>query len=261
MSEAPPFFTRYGFGDLDPAALTLTVTPYPEICVAGTLRATVVVSAIDLLGAASTREIAGVDATFTSDLSLRIARPGRPARIEARAERLRDGRRLVTTGVTLEADGAPWAYGETTFSRLARDPKEAVERSALVTPTEIPRHPLARPLSEEVGVTVLDPEAGRIRIPLRPALLNPEGVLQGALVALAVECAALACADAVLGRAQAVCALDLRYLAATAAGPVESEAAWIGAASGRMLRVRLRDAGRDGRITTTALVRVVDAPA
>ena len=59
MSEAPPFFTRYGFGDLDPAALTLTVTPYPEICVAGTLRATVVVSAIDLLGAASTREIAG----------------------------------------------------------------------------------------------------------------------------------------------------------------------------------------------------------
>ena len=107
MSEAP-FFTRYGFGDLDPAALTLTVTPYPEICVAGTLRATVVVSAIDLLGAASTREIAGVDATFTSDLSLRIAlAPGRPARIEASAERLRDGRRLVTTGVTLEADGAP----------------------------------------------------------------------------------------------------------------------------------------------------------
>jgi acyl-coenzyme A thioesterase PaaI-like protein len=261
MSEAPPFFTRYGFSDLDPAALALTVTPYPEICVAGALRATIVASAIDLLGAACTREIAEVDATFTSDLSLRIARPGMPARIEASAERLRGGRRLVTTGVTLEADGAPWAYGETTFSRIARDPEEAPDRSELVTPSKIPRHPLSRPLAEEVGVTVLDPTAGRIRIPLRPALLNPEGVLQGALVALAVECAALACADAGLGRAQAVCALDLRYLAAAAAGPVESEAAWIGAPSDRMLRVRLRDSGRDHRITTTALVRVVDAPA
>lgn len=260
MSEAPPFFTRYGFSGLDPIAHSLAITPYPEIGVAGALRATVVASAVDLLGAACTREIAGTDATFTSDLSLRIARPGMPSRIDVHAERLRSGRRLVSTAVALEVDGAPWAYGETTFSRIARNPDDAPERSKLVTPTEIPSHPLERPLADEVGVRILDPAAGRIRIPLRAALLNPEGILQGALVALGVECAALACADAAFGRAQAVCALDLRYLASASTGPVESEAAWIGAAADRMLRVRLRDAGRQDRITTTALVRVVDAP-
>ena len=85
--------------------------------------------------------------------------------------------------------------------------------------------------------------------------------MQGALVALAVECAALAAAEHSIGRAQAVSEMDLRYLAAAADGPVESEAHWIGGHEDRMLRVVLRDAGRDGRVTTTALVRVVDAPA
>lgn len=260
MSDAPPFFTRYGFRDLDTAAHSLSITPYPEICLAGTLSATVAVSAVDLLGALCTREIAAADATFTSDLSLRIPRPGLPKRIEVRGERLRGGRRLVTSGITLEADGHPWAYGETTFSRIARDPEDAPDLATLATPSELPSHPLERPLVEEVGVEVLDPTAGRIRVPLRPALLNPEGTLQGALVGLAVECAALACADAALGAPQAVCALDLRYLASASAGPVESEAAWIGSATDRMLRIVLRDTGRAHRITTTALVRVVDAP-
>lgn len=261
MSDAPPFFTRYGFSDLDLASHRLAITPYPEVCRGGALSATVVASAIDILGGVCTREIAGVDATFTSDLSLRIARPGIPPRIEGRGERLRTGRRLVTTAVTLDVDGRPWAYGETTFSRIPRDPADAPERSKLVTPSPLPSHPLTRVLSDEVGVEVLDPARGRVRIPLRPALRNPEGVLQGALVALAVECAALAVAEAALGRAQVVCELDLRFLASAASGPVESEATWIGTPTDRLLRVVLRDAGRESRLTTTALVRVSDAPA
>ncbi|MGB0620384.1 MAG: PaaI family thioesterase [Myxococcota bacterium] len=261
MSEAPPFFTRYGFSDLDPTGHRLAISPYPWICRAGALRATIVASAIDILGGVCTREIAGADATFTSDLSLRIPSPGTPERIEAVGSRLREGRRLVTTGVMLESGGHAWGYGETTFSRIARAPKDAPPLEKLATPTPLPSHPLEQDLAEEVGVELLDATQGQVRIVLRPSLLNPEGVMQGALVALAVECGALACAEEALGRAQAVSELDLRYLAAASRGPVESETRWIGRPGDRMLRVVLRDVGRDDRVTTTALVRLVDARA
>ena len=70
-----------------------------------------------------------------------------------------------------------------------------------------------------------------------------------------VECAALACADARSSRPNVVRELDLRYLAGASKGPVTSESAWIGDPTAGMLRVALRDEGKDGRITTTALVR------
>ena len=167
----------------------------------------------------------------------------------------------MTTGVTLDSGGHAWGYGETTFSRIARAPEDAPPLEKLATPTPLPSNPLEQNLAEEVGVELLDATHGQVRIALRPALLNPEGVMQGALVALAVECGALACAEEALGRAQAVSELDLRYLASASRGPVESETHWIGRPGDRMLRVVLRDVGRDDRVTTTALVRLVDARA
>jgi len=260
QTSPPPFFTRYGFSRTNESDVELTIDPYPEICIGGALRATVVASAIDLVGGFHTRKIAGTDATFTSDLSLRIPCPGMPVRIETRGTRLRSGRRLVSTSVTLEADGAPYAFGTTTFSRIGRRPEEAPDLAALSTPLVIERHPLERSLDEEVGIERVDAASGLVRLTLRPALLNPEGVMQGALVALVVECAALALADTGLARPQVVTELDLRYLASASVGPVESQALWIGAPADRMIRVELRDSGRAQRLTTAALVRVADAP-
>jgi acyl-coenzyme A thioesterase PaaI-like protein len=110
-----------------------------------------------------------------------------------------------------------------------------------------------------VGIELIDAAEGSLRLPLRPALLNPEGVMQGALVALVVECAGLARANAALSRPQVVTELDLRYLAAASEGPLESRAQFIGSPSDRMLRIELRDTGRAGRLTTAALLRVADA--
>ena len=255
MTAAPPFFTRYGFSDVDAETRSLRIEPYPELCTAGALRATVIASAIDIVGALCTREIAGADLTFTSDLSLRIPRPSIPAALGVRGECLRAGGRLVTTGVTLFEGDAVWGYGETTFSRIPRDPAEAPDLSKLIPADGFPQHRLDRPLEDEVGIETIDAEAGRIRVPLRPDVLNPEGVMQGALVALVAECAALACADARSSRPNVVRELDLRYLAGASKGPVTSESAWIGDPTAGMLRVALRDEGKDGRITTTALVR------
>ena len=262
-SEAPPFYTRYGFERLGES--DLTIVPYPEICVAGALRATVIASAIDLVGGFRTRAVAGSDATFTSDLSLRIPAPSRPERLTSRSEVLRAGRRLVSTSVTIDREGdggrEAYAFGLTTFARIPRAPGDAPDVATLSTPKVIERHPLDQPLDREVGVELLDPEAGHVRLALRPALTNPEGVMQGALVALVVECAALALASHARDTPQHVTELDLRYLAAASRGPVESRAAWIGGAQSRMIRVELRDLGRGGRVTTAALVRVADAPA
>jgi acyl-coenzyme A thioesterase PaaI-like protein len=258
-ASAPPFFTRYGFSRTGRSEAPLVIEPYPQICVGGALRATVVASAIDLVGGFLTREIAGTDATFTSDLSLRIPRPSRPQHLLARSEELRRGRRLVTTGVRLEAEGEVYAYGQTTFARIPRPPSEALNISQLSTPLVIESHPLSRPLDREVGVEILSAADGSVQLPFRPALLNPEGVLQGALVALLTECSALAMADHFSKGPHVVTELDLRYLASASAGPIVSRARWIGSPKERMISVELRDSGRDARLTTTALVRVAEA--
>lgn len=259
----PPFFTRYGFARI-PGELGLVIEPYPEICLQGSLRATIVASAIDLVGGFHTREVAGTDATFTSDLSLRIPVPSCPRRIDVRGELLRSGKRLVTTDVTLHSEAGVYAYGTTTFARIPRAPEKAPDLETLSTPLVIESHPLTRSLAEEVGLEAIDSATGALRIALRPALLNPEGVMQGALVALVVECAALAFADAHTSqvaasrRGHVVSDLDLRYLAASSVGPVESRARWIGTPEQNTIRVELRDAGRGDRLTALALVRVTE---
>ncbi len=261
MSPAPPFYTRYGFERTQEAERPLKLTPYPQLCHAGVLRATVIASAIDLVGGFFTRELAGTDATFTSDLSLRIPKPGMPASLTALGEQLRTGRRLISTAVRLDDDhdGSTYAYGETTFTRIPRQGDAGADLAALSTPLEIPSNPLDRDLAEEVGVEIENAHNGKVRLPLRPELLNPEGVMQGALVALLVEVAALTRASIETQEPQAVCELDLRYLAAASVGPVTGAAEWIGPPDACMLRVRLFDQGRDNRLTASALVRVTDA--
>lgn len=255
----PPFYTRYGFARTGDRNAPLTIDAYPEIGHAGALQATIIASAIDLVGGLHTREIAGVDATFTADLSLRIPRPAMPPRLLARGTLLRSGRRLVTTGVSIEAEGKAYAYGTTTFTRIPRDPTQAPDLASLSLPERIEQHPLDRPLIQEVGVETVEARSGHVRLPLRPALLNPEGIMQGALVALIVESAALALAEHAASSPQVVTEMDLRYLAAASQGPCEARAEWIGGTEGQMLRVELRDTGRADRLTTAALVRVTSA--
>ena len=126
-------------------------------------------------------------------------------------------------------------------------------------PLEFERHPLTRPLDEEVGVAVLEASRGEVELRLRPAVLNAESTLQGALVALLVERAGEVLAESRLGAPARVSEMDLRYLSAARTGPVRSRAAFIGEPGDGMLRVELRDAGRDDRLTTTALLRVAAA--
>lgn len=254
-----PFYTRYGLVRTGERETPLTLAPYPEICRHGGLRAAIVAAAIDLVGSFFTREVAGTDIIHTTDLSLRMPRSDTPPLLRTRGRVLRRGRSGVTTGVELLAGDALWAYGETTFAREAREADSTVKEADLALPRVFESHPLARPLEEEVGVRVVAADRGEVELVLRPQVLNTVGTLQGALVALLVERAGECLAESRLGAPQRIAELDLRYLTAAKVGPLRSRAAFIGDPESGMLRVELRDTGREDRLTATALLRVAPA--
>ncbi|MEZ4334335.1 MAG: hypothetical protein R3F35_21495 [Myxococcota bacterium] len=271
----PPFYTRYGIARTGERDAPLALTPYPEVCRHGQLRATVVAAAIDLVGSLFTREVAGTDILLTTDLSLRMPARTCPSKLVAHGRVLRSGRSGVTTAVELrepagagegasaraggDASESIWAYGETAFARVARAADSNVTAEQLALPKVFASHPLARPLDEEVGVEVRDAARGEVELALRGAVLNPERTLQGALVALLVERAGEVLAESRLGGPQRIVALDLRYLTTARVGPVRSRAAFIGAPEDGWLRVELRDVGRSDRVTATALLAVAPA--
>lgn len=270
-----PFYTRYGLTRTGDRDAPLVIAPYPEIRRHGQLRAAVVAAAVDIVGSFFTREVAGTDILYTTDLSIRMPRSGPPAELRTRGRLLRRGRTGVTTGVELlscdegcdeacdesrdETGAGVWAYGETTFARQPRAADARVTPADFALPDTFARHPLTRPLEDEVGVEVVDAARGEVELVLRPQVLNREATLQGALVALLVERAAETIAESRLGQPQRVTELDLRYLSTAKRGPVRSRAAFIGAPVDGMLRVELRDTGREDRLTATALLRVATA--
>jgi acyl-coenzyme A thioesterase PaaI-like protein len=257
-TAAAPFYTRYGFSRPATGSAQLRIDPYPGICANGQLKRTVLVSAVDLVASLFVREEAGVDATFTSDLSLRAPRFGIPGRLEVRGEILRVGARLITTEVRIEDGGELFALGESTFSRIPRKGPAQPRIEDLRLPRVFDSNPLDQPLEREVGIERIPDEPGLVRLPLEPQLLNPEGILQGALVGLLIESAAES-----LGGANAVVEeMDLRYLAASKAGPIEARASWIEAKGPgpdrppSMMRVWIRDLGQSGRLAASAFVRI-----
>ncbi|MEZ4280823.1 MAG: hypothetical protein R3F21_14585 [Myxococcota bacterium] len=257
--SAAPFYTRYGFARTGDREAPLTLEPYPYVCRHGALRAAIVAAAVDLVGSFFTREIAGTDFLFTTDLSVRMPCAEVPEALLARGRVLRSGRTGVTSGVELCAGDTLWAYGETSFARQPRAADSTVTASDLALPSVFERHPLERPLEEEVGVEIVDAACGEVELALRPAVLNRGVTLQGALVALLVECAAERLAEHTLGAPQRIAELDLRYLSTAKVGPVRSRARFVGDPSAGMIRAELRDAGRDDRLTATALLRTLPA--
>ena len=254
---AVPFYTRYGLARTGDRDAPLTLAPSPFVCRHGALRASIVAAAVDIVGSLFAREAAGTDVLFTTDLSVRIPQAEPPPSLLVRGRTLRSGRTGSTTSVELCADGAVWAYGETSFARRPRNAGKAVTAAQLALPREFERNPLERPLEQEVGIEVRCAAQGEVELALRPAVLNTEATLQGALVALLVERAAECLAEDVLGAPQRIAELDLRYLRAATNGPVRSRAAFIGDPARGMIRAELCDAGRDERLTATALLRVL----
>ena len=155
------------------------------------------------------------------------------------------------------------ATGAIGFARVQRrqaDPVKPPSSETRITTMFDGSRTLTRPLREEAGIVVLDSGAGALEMPVTPGLRNPVGTLQGAMVALLAEAAAEDLVSTRFDLTAVVTELDLRYLAQTGAGPVQSRCRLLGEGPDAPIEVELFDTSSD-RLTTLVYARTAVVPA
>jgi acyl-coenzyme A thioesterase PaaI-like protein len=139
---------------------------------------------------------------------------------------------------------APVAYSYLTFmgSPRPQDRPPAFTRGMRTVGT------MEQPFPEYVGARIIEP--GVVDMERTPFVVQAAGSLQGGAVALLGELAA----ETLTG--SPVIDLDVRYLSAVRVGPGRATATLLGQG---LVRVEVRDRGRDDRLTALALARVASA--
>jgi acyl-coenzyme A thioesterase PaaI-like protein len=240
----------------------LSLRPRDALLRGGALRASIIAFMIDV----ATGVVLDDDPDawmLTSDMSVRMRPLPAPSFVSTRSTILRRGRRSATAAVDLVTDeGEPVATGAIGFARVERRPTDPIKPPAstgrLSTMFDGSRT-LGRPLREEAGIVVLDAASGSLEMQVTPELRNPAGTLQGAMVALFAEAAAEEVASARCGTTAVVTELDLRYLAQTGDGPVQSECTVLGDGPDAPIQVKLFDRS-SGRLTTLVYARAAVIP-
>jgi acyl-coenzyme A thioesterase PaaI-like protein len=244
---------------LEDGELILELTPQSETLHHGVVRASVLAFVIDVAAGIPLDQDADVW-TLTSDMSVRMRPVPAPDRIDATTTILRRGRRSATSLVELRTDsGTPIATGAIGFVNVPRMPTDPPKPN--VPPGKVPvifrdPIPLARPLREEAGIEVIDAASGVVQVEVTPALRNPAGTLQGAMVALLAEAAAEDLIAARFGSPAVVTSLDLRYLRMAQVGPVRTRSSLLGATPDAPVQVELIDTSTD-QITTLVYASTV----
>jgi acyl-coenzyme A thioesterase PaaI-like protein len=239
--------------------LILELTPQQETLHHGMVRASVLAFVIDVAAGIPLDQDADVW-TLTSDMSVRMRPMPAPDRIDATSKILRQGRRSATSLVELRTDdGTPIATGAIGFVNIPRKATDPPKPN--VPPGKIPAifrdsTTLARPLREEAGIEVIYAAAGVVQVEVTPALRNPAGTLQGAMVALLAEAAAEELITTRFESPVVVTSLDLRYLRMAQVGPVRTRCRLLGTSPDAPVQVELIDASTD-QITTLVYASAV----
>jgi acyl-coenzyme A thioesterase PaaI-like protein len=164
--------------------------------------------------------------------------------VQAEARVLKAGRSVVVCGVDLSGeDGEPVALGTASFM-AAPDPGLRMPGHISLDAMAIRRGRLDRPFAERAGCERRGP--GVAVLARSDGSLNASGSVNGWLIALAVEEAALS-----LTPGATLSSLALRYLRPVRVGPAVATAE-VRAGLGR---VEVRDAGGDDRPAVTATTR------
>jgi acyl-coenzyme A thioesterase PaaI-like protein len=247
----------------DDGELVLELTPQPEVLHHGVVRASVIAFVVDVVAGIPLDQRPGVW-TLTSDMSVRTRPVRAPHRIDAINTILREGWRSATCRVDLRThEGEPFAAGAIGFAHIPRkdsDPPKlsvAIEQAPLLFRDS---GTLSRPLRHEAGIEVIDPAQGVVQVEVTPALRNPAGTLQGAMVALLAEAAAEDLLATRFDTAVVVTDLDLRYLRQAQVGPVRTRCRLLGDGPEASVEVELIDTST-GQITTLVYARGAIVPA
>jgi acyl-coenzyme A thioesterase PaaI-like protein len=240
----------------------LQLHPHGLVLRHGAVRASVIALMIDV-GAGIILDDDPDAWMLTSDMSVRIRPLPAPDRISTRTTILRRGRRTATALVDLvSGEGELLATGAIGFAKVPRRegdlPKPPMPPERIATLFDGSRM-LSRPLREEAGIAVLDAMSGTVEMEVTPELRNPAGTLQGAMVALLAEAAAEELASARFNIDAVVIDLDLRYLAQTGAGPIQTRCRLLGNGPDAPIQVELFDRSSD-RLTTLVYARCATIP-
>jgi acyl-coenzyme A thioesterase PaaI-like protein len=262
MSDLPPpgrsVPARLGvLAEMDGDDLVLSLVPRPEHLHHGRVRASVHAFLVDLI--CGLRNNIGFDLwTLTNDLSLRALPVPAPARITARATSVRKGRRTATWSVDIDATGEIVAIGAAGFVILDRRPGDPPK------PDTSPASALERftgnleflssPLREEAAIESIDPRTGTVEVDVTHELLNTNGTMQGAMIALVAESAAEDFVQSRYGVSAVISELDIRYLNRIESGRLRATCRMLGDGPTATIEVRLEDLDRE-RNTTLVYAR------
>ena len=226
------------------AGATLPVTPHITGGDGG-VRAGVLATLVDMAGGFLGVRVLQPDWMATADLTIQVVRPASGPVVEARASVLRRGRTTLVIEATLfnvpdagtdfPAGGGEElvAWSTVTFAVLPA----SASTPTLEVPVDGPnRWSLTGagfdvPVAEALRISVVDPAAGRVSMPMHRYLLNSLDAVQGGAMALVGEVAAaeaLAVAGATDVRRMVVTDLQVSYLALGRVGPIVTRATVLG---------------------------------
>jgi uncharacterized protein (TIGR00369 family) len=244
----------------------------------GGVRAGVLATLVDVVGGSAALRAVLPDWMATADLTVQTVRPAAGPLVEARADVVRRGR----TTLVVEASVVDVPGGNGPMAGDPADPADPVVAWATMTFAVLPSRTglpmrdvstalpvrwslagagLAGPVAESLGVVVDDGPAGRVSLPVHRYLHNSFGAVQGGVMALVAEVAALETLGAARGEPMVATGLQVAYLALGRIGPIVSRTRVLDpgtAGVGGSVVVEMVDRGADDRVTT--VVNVAAAP-
>ena len=221
----------------------------PEMLVPGstTLRTSILAAWADSLAGIRALDVTGPRVPVTMQLDVQLfTSPPAGAEIHAAARAVKSGRSVVVLSVDFRADGEEIGHATTAFM-AAPDPALLMPDHD-VTGLKSGGPTLQVPLAERAGIE--HPEPGVAVIPNGLDGRNASNTLNGGLLALAVEEAALS-----LTPGASLASLAMHYLQPVRVGPAVATAE----VRGGLGRVEVRDAGQDDRLAVVATTRTFGA--
>ncbi|EFC81828.1 hotdog domain-containing protein [Parafrankia sp. EUN1f] len=226
----------------------------PEMFVPGTssVRTSILATWTDVVAGYLVLEFLAPRVPVTLDLDIHVHEPPRELeRISAVGRLVKKGRSVAVIDVDLTgSDGRSLAVGVASFM-AAPDPSVLMPpelTDAMDLPVALPHQRLSMPFARRARCEV--PRPGVARLPRSEDALNAAQTVNGGLIALAVEEAALS-----LAPGATLSLLALRYLRPVRTGPAVATAT----AQAGLGRVEVRDAGDGDRLSVYATTRTFPA--
>ncbi len=239
----------------------------------GRLRAGLVATLVDIAGGALGVRVLRPDWMATADLTVSLSEPPAGPVVAVEAGLVRRGRTTAVVEATIKGgpDGRDYGMGVLTFAVLPTDREpppmpDLSGESRFVFGDGSRLEAAGGHLLDEIGIAT--PEHGPVSLDVHPYVHNAFGALQGGMLALLADVAAVRALEPVspgpgpsaTGELSVV-DLQIAYLTLARVGPVEARVEPLGADGPRRAAVvHLHDAGAGGRVTTVVQVAAAVLP-